>query len=97
MKFERTPDVPLTEAAHLIVAAAGEQSTPATGFGTSAQAKIRRFAYHDPIFVDVDGGGFAPNGDALDWPLPVKEISVEEAKRMLTERGQATSPEPPES
>ncbi|MEO7318662.1 MAG: CehA/McbA family metallohydrolase, partial [Chthoniobacteraceae bacterium] len=87
VKFERTLDVPLSEDAHLIVVAAGEKSTVATGYGTSAQAKIHPFAYHNPIFVDVNGGGFAPNGDTLDWPLPVKKISVEDAKRLLAERG----------
>ena len=87
VKFERTIDVPLTEDAHLIVVAAGEHSNLATGYGTSGQARNHPFAYHNPIFVDVDGGGFTPNGDTLGWPLPVKKISVEDAKKMLVERG----------
>ena len=28
-------------------------------------------AMSNPIFVDVDGNGFQPNGDTLDAPLPV--------------------------
>ncbi len=82
VKFERTLDVPLSEDAHLIVVAVGEKSDLSIGYGSSGQAKMRPFAYNNPIFVDVDGGGFLPNGDTLGWPLPVKKISVEEAKRM---------------
>ena len=64
------------------------------GYGTSDQSKVRPFAYHNPIFVDVDGHGFKPNGDTLDWPLPVKKISVEAAKKMLKDRGlDANAPE----
>ena len=44
------------------------------------------FAYNNPIFVDIDGGGFKPNGDTLDWTLPVKGLTVEDAKRILSER-----------
>ncbi|MGV3533804.1 MAG: hypothetical protein ACO1QR_15660, partial [Chthoniobacteraceae bacterium] len=69
--------------------ATGEGHTLATGYGTSSQAKIRPIAYHNPIFVDVDGGGFRPNGDTLDWPLPVKKISVAAAKKMLSARSAA--------
>ena len=29
-------------------------------------------AVSNPIFVDVDGGGFKANGDTLGAPLPVK-------------------------
>lgn len=86
VKFERTLDVPLTDDAHLIVVATGEKSTLAIGYGTSAQSKMRPVAYHNPIFVDVDGNGFTPNGDDLGWPLPVKKISIAEAKKMLAER-----------
>jgi hypothetical protein len=39
------------------------------------------FAYNNPIFVDVDGHGFKPNGDALGFPLPVKKLSITEARR----------------
>ena len=33
-------------------------------------------AISNPIFVDVDGGGFKANGDTLGHPLPVKEGHV---------------------
>jgi len=87
VKFERTIDIPLSEDAHLIAVATGEKSDLSIGYGTSAQAKIKPLAYHNPIFVDVDGGGFTPNGDPLGFPLPVKKLSVEEAKAMLAGRG----------
>ncbi len=84
VKFDRTIEVPLSEDAHLIAVVAGEKSDLSIGYGTSAQAEIKPFAYHNPIFVDVDSGGFTPNGDTLGFPLPVKKLSVEEAKAMLT-------------
>jgi hypothetical protein len=87
VKFDRTLDIPLSEDAHLIAVATGEKSDLSIGYGTSAQAKIKPFAYHNPIFVDLDGGGFTPNGDTLGWPLPVKKLSVEEARKMLAARG----------
>lgn len=85
VKFDRVIEVPLSQDAHLIVVAVGENFDLATGYGTSAQSRLKPFAYHNPIFVDVDGSGFTPNGDLLDWPLPVKKLSVEEVRR-LTER-----------
>ena len=50
----------------------------ATGYGTSPQSRVKPFAFHNPIFVDVDGGGFTPNGDLLDWPLPVSVVPATE-------------------
>jgi hypothetical protein len=95
MKFDETIAVPLAEDAHLIVIACAENSDLRIGYGTSGQAKVKPFAYHNPIFVDVDGHGFTPNGDALGWPLPVKKIGVEEAKKILAER--QFDIEPPEA
>lgn len=85
VKFEETLDVPLAEDSHLIVVAKGENSDLSIGYGTSDQAKIKPIAYHNPIFVDVDGHGFTPNGDTLGFPLPVAKLSVEEARRQLGE------------
>lgn len=85
VKFEETIDVPLKEAAHLIVVALGEHSDLTTGYGTSSQAKMRPCAYNNPIFVDVDGKGFKPNGDTLGFPLPVAKMSVEEARKQIAE------------
>jgi hypothetical protein len=83
VKFEQTIPVPLSEDAHLIVVAIGENHDLSIGYGTSTQAKIKPAAYHNPIFVDVDGSGFQPNGDLLGWPLPAKNVSVEEAKAAI--------------
>ncbi len=83
VKFDRTLKVNLREDAHLIVVAMGENRDLATGFGTSPQSKVRPCAYHNPIFVDVDGGGFKPNGDTLGYDLPVKKLSVSEARRLI--------------
>lgn len=37
-------------------------------------SSIRR-ALSNPVFVDVDGGGFRANRDTLDIPLPVKFVA----------------------
>jgi hypothetical protein len=95
MKFEETLTVPLSEDAHIIVVACAETSDLRIGYGSSSQAKIRPFAYHNPIFVDVDGHGFTPNGDLLGWPLPVKKMNVEEAKQMLLQRKMDAAPPEP--
>jgi len=85
VKFEETIDVPLHEAAHLIVVALGEHSDISIGYGTSSQATMRPCAYHNPIFVDFDGSGFKPNSDTLGFPLPVAKMTVEEARRQIAE------------
>jgi hypothetical protein len=85
VKFDRTLDVNLSQDAHLIVVAIGENRDLSTGFGTSPQAKVKPCAYHNPIFVDVDGGGFTPNGDMLGYDLPVKKLSVMDVRRLLGE------------
>jgi hypothetical protein len=82
VKFDRVIDVPLAEDAHLIVVAAGENFDLKTGYGTSAQAKIKPIAYHNPIWADVDGGGFKPNGDTLGFPLATK-LPLDEARALL--------------
>jgi hypothetical protein len=87
IKFDRTVRVPVPRDAHLIVAAVGEHSTLKTGYGTSPYAAMRPFAYHNPIFVDVEGNGFEPNGDMLDFPWEGKPVSVTEAKALLEKHG----------
>ena len=89
VKFERTLTVNLSQDAHLIVVAVGENHDLATGFGTSPQAKVKPCAYHNPVFVDVDGGGFTPNGDMLGYGLPVKKLSVADVKRLIGEAAAA--------
>jgi len=85
VKFDRTLTVPLSEDSHLIVVAYGEDSDLSIGYGTSEQARLKPCAYNNPIFVDVDGGGFRPNGDTLGHPLPVKKLSVEQVRKSLGE------------
>ena len=52
----------------LIVVATGEGLNLKTGYGESWQGAMEPVAYHNPIFVDVDGDGFKPNRDTLDHP-----------------------------
>ena len=82
-KFFQTIKVPLSEDAHLIVVAINENKDLSLGYGTSDQAKLHACAYNNPIFVDVDGGGFKANGDMLDYPLGVGKFTPEEAKKLL--------------
>lgn len=84
IRFERRVPLSLSADSHLIVVAIGENSTLETGYGTSDQGRMAPCAYHNPIFVDVDGGGFRANGDTLDYPLPTAGMSVEDVERLLT-------------
>lgn len=83
VKFDRTLSLRLDQDAHLIVVAIGENHSLETGFGSSAQAKFQPVAYNNPIFVDVDGGGFSPNGDTLGYDLPVAGLKVDDVKAKL--------------
>ncbi len=88
VKFDRDIEVPLSEDSHLIVVAIGENSDLSIGYGSSAvYASNRPCAYNNPIFVDVDGGGFQANGDTLGFDPPVKGISVEAARGALESKG----------
>jgi len=71
VKFEHDIPIALTEDAHLIVAAVGESFNLRTGYGKSTQAWWRPCAFTNPIYVDLDGHGFEPNGDTLGHPLPL--------------------------
>ena len=81
--FDEEIEVPLSEDAHLIVVAFGEGYNLKTGYGSSSQSGMQPCAYTNPIYVDVDGGGFTPNGDSLGYPLPVGGMSVADAKELL--------------
>lgn len=83
VKFDRAIPVTLTEDAHLIVVAVGENSSLATCFGTSAQSKLRPLAYNNPIYVDIDGQGWTHNGDTLGFDLPVSNLSAEKVGQLL--------------
>ncbi len=71
VSFEKTITVPLSEDAHLIVAAVGENHDLETGYGRSWQSAMHPVAFTNPIYVDIDGNGFRPNGDTLGFALPL--------------------------
>jgi hypothetical protein len=85
VKFDQTIEVPVHEDSHLIVVAMGEHSDLSTGYGTSYQARMHPCAYHNPIFVVTGDHEFKPNGDTLGFPLPVAKMTVEEARRLMSE------------
>lgn len=88
VKFDRAIEVKLTEDAHLIVVAMGEHSTMKTGYGTSSYAGLKPCAYINPIWVDVDGGGFKHNGDTLGWDLPVGRQNPKTIRALLKAKGE---------
>ena len=87
VKFDQSLRIKLSEDAHLIVIAFGEGLDLKTGYGTSDQSSLRPCAYHNPIFVDVDGHGFQANGDLLGWPLPHGKLTVVGVKAELERAG----------
>jgi hypothetical protein len=70
VKFEQSIPLELKADEHIIVAAAGMNSTmgPVRGPDHSKEIPV---AVSNPIYVDVDGGGFKANRDTLGSPLPV--------------------------
>jgi hypothetical protein len=76
-------ELDLSEDSQIIVVAIGEKESLQRGFGTSSQASIEPCAYNNPIYIDVDGNGFEPNGDTLGYELPVVGLSVEKVEAML--------------
>lgn len=83
VKFDHRLELDLSEDAHLIVVATNEKGDLRGGFGTSSQASIQPTSYNNPIYIDVDGGGFEPNGDTLGYELPVTGLSVEKVEALL--------------
>jgi hypothetical protein len=86
VKFNQTLQVPLKADAHLIVVAMHETMNLKTGYGTSNYATMRPCAYNNPIYVDVDGGGFKANGDNLGFDLPTMGLTVDQAKALLEKK-----------
>lgn len=70
-KFDQTISLELEEDAHVIVATGGEGLQLGHIYGPSA-GKVMPVAVSNPIFIDIDGNGFQPNGDTLGKPLPVE-------------------------
>lgn len=87
VQFDRTIHVPLQQDAHLIVVATSESETLRVGYGTSDYAKMRPMAYNNPIYVDIDGHGFTPNGDTLGYELPGMKIDADKAREQLIRGG----------
>ncbi|MEC9035762.1 MAG: CehA/McbA family metallohydrolase [Verrucomicrobiota bacterium] len=83
VKFDQEIKVKLNQDAHLIVVAYGEGFNLSKGYGSSTQSAMNPCAYNNPIFVDVDGGGFKPNGDTLGYPLPVKGLTADKVAELL--------------
>jgi hypothetical protein len=57
--------------AHLIVVAIGEESEIGEAMGPM-WGRQKPVAISNPIYLDVDGGGFKATGDTLEAPLPTK-------------------------
>jgi hypothetical protein len=66
--FDEEIPVALDRDAHLVVACIGEGKGLGPVMGPD-RGKIVPCAVGNPIFVDVDGNGFEPNGDMLGLPL----------------------------
>lgn len=71
VKFEQELRLTLSGDTHVAVATLGEKTTLGHVMGPT-YGKWQPIAVSNPVFVDVDGGGFKPNGDTLGFPLPVK-------------------------
>jgi len=71
VKFERTLQVAVESDAHLIVVCGHHERTLEPVYGGD-YAGAHPTAISNPIYVDVDGGGFQANKDTLGSPLPVK-------------------------
>ena len=70
MKFDQELPLRLERDTHVIVAAIGERSKLGSVMGPD-HANDRPVAVSNPIFVDVDGGGFKASNDTMG-ELPVK-------------------------
>ncbi|MEO1991125.1 MAG: CehA/McbA family metallohydrolase [Pirellulales bacterium] len=69
VRFQHTIPIQLKCDSHLIVATIGEESALGPVMGPQHMNK-KPVAVTNPIFVDIDGDGFSPNGDLLGLPIP---------------------------
>jgi hypothetical protein len=72
IKFDATLPLELKSDTHVIVATVGEEGKVGRVMGPQ-WGILPPTAVSNPIFVDVDGGGFKANGDLLDVPLPLND------------------------
>ena len=70
VKFDHNIDIELRVDAHVIVMTIGDGLVLGPVVGPS-YSEDQPAAVSNPIFSDVDGNGFRPNGDQLDYPLPI--------------------------
>lgn len=75
--FDHELPVALTADAHVVVAVIGEDAPMGAVYAPEPDdgedgAPTLPVAVANPIFVDIDGDGFEPNGDMLGLPLPVQ-------------------------
>jgi hypothetical protein len=70
LRFQHRVALSLKEDAHVIVVALGNE--PLGEVAGPLWGRANPTAVSNPIFVDVDGGGFKPNGDTLGVPLPTR-------------------------
>ena len=66
VQFEKEIELQLKQDTHIIVATIGEESTLGPVMGPTHGAD-QPVAISNPIFIDVDGQGFEPNRDPLDF------------------------------
>ncbi len=71
VKFEKTVELGLAGDAHLVVLV-GHATQVLGGVVGPDWGQQHPTALSNPVFVDVDGGGFRANRDTLDIPLPVR-------------------------
>ena len=71
VRFKAQLPLELKRDTHIIVAAIGEGLTLGPVMGPSFAGRFPPVAVANPIFADVDGGGFKPNGDLLDVPIAI--------------------------
>ena len=70
VRFAAVIAIDLERDTHVVVVAAGQGSKLGLPMG-QRNAGIMPIAVSNPIFVDVDGGGFSPNHDRLGVELPI--------------------------
>ncbi|MEZ6062078.1 MAG: CehA/McbA family metallohydrolase [Planctomycetaceae bacterium] len=71
VKFDQDLNIELDGDAHIVVATGHRTEVLGDVLGPD-WGRQHPAALTNPVFVDVDGNGFTPNKDTLDFPLPVK-------------------------